>query len=137
MIQKHGATEIHAPGFVDAETKAEIIRSSRWVVAPHRTHEDLGLAPIEARAVGVPSIVTRDGGLPEAAGRAALICEPGDVRGLAALLEEAAAMPAKEYAQRARHCRETLSELIQPLSHYVSIYESLLDGCRKAEAVRA
>jgi glycosyltransferase involved in cell wall biosynthesis len=113
-------------GFVDAETKARIIRGSRWLVAPHRTREDLGLAPIEARSVGVPSIVTRDGGLPEAAGDAALLCEPGDIPGLTALLERAAGMPEVEYARRARLARKTLTDLIKPLSHYAQLYREAL-----------
>jgi glycosyltransferase involved in cell wall biosynthesis len=136
LIQKHGAAGITIRGFVDATAKAEIMRNSRWIVAPHRTHEDLGLAPIEGRAVGVPSIVTRDGGLPEAAGDTALVCEPGDVPALTALLERAASMPASEYADRSRRCRETLPELIRPLSHYTAIYEALSPARAKTEALR-
>jgi hypothetical protein len=75
--------------------------------------------------VGVPSIVTRDGGLPEAAGASALVCEPGDMAALAATLEQAARMPAAEYAQRAADARDTLPGLIRPLSAYREIYERL------------
>lgn len=125
LVASCGLRHVHLAGFVDAETKARAIRTARWIVAPHRTQEDLGLAPIEGRSVGVPSIVTRDGGLPEAAGESALVCEPGDIGGLAALLEKAAAMPEAEYARRAATGRETLPQLIRPLSAYREIYQRL------------
>lgn len=121
-----GLTDVRMQGFVDAEAKANAIRHARWIVAPHRTREDLGLAPIEGRSVGVPSIVTRDGGLPEAAGESALVCEPGDVAGLANLLETAAEMPPAEYVRRAAHCRDTLPELIRPHTAYREIYAEVL-----------
>jgi glycosyltransferase involved in cell wall biosynthesis len=125
LIDALGLRNVHVAGFVDAETKARALRSARWIVAPHRTQEDLGLAPIEGRSVGVPSIVTRDGGLPEAAGASALVCEPGDVAGLAALLERAARMPAAEYAQRAATGRDTLPQLVRPLTADREIYARL------------
>ena len=78
------------------------MKNARWVVVPPNTREDFGLTAIEARHLGVPCIITRDGGLPEAGGRQALICEPGDVAGLAKLLEQAAQMSEAEYAERAR-----------------------------------
>ena len=88
-------------GFVNQQKKAEVIRSSRWMVVPPQTNEDFGLTAIEARNVGVPCIVTRDGGLPEAAGNQALVCDPGSVARLASLLEIAATMPEDEYQARA------------------------------------
>ena len=68
LIKELGVTGVEMPGFVDDQTKAKRLASARWLVAPARTREDLGLTPIEARNVGVPVIVTRDGGLPEAGG---------------------------------------------------------------------
>jgi glycosyltransferase involved in cell wall biosynthesis len=109
---------VHLMGFVEDEKKAEIIRKSRWLVAPPHTMEDLGLTPIEARSVGVPSIITRDGGLPEAAGSQALICEPRDVEGLARLLKEAANMSESEYKRRAEACRKELESFLKPMSFY-------------------
>lgn len=125
MIGRLGLRHVRLPGFVDAKTKAQAMRTARWIVAPSRTQEDLGLAPIEGRSVGVPSIVTRDGGLPEAAGESALVCEPGDVSGLAALLEQAAQMTPAEYERRAADGRDSLPQLIRPLSAYREFYERL------------
>jgi glycosyltransferase involved in cell wall biosynthesis len=110
-------------GFLSEEEKARRLAAAKWLVAPPNTLEDMGLTPIEARNVGVPAIVTRDGGLPEAAGPAALICAPGDVAALAGLLERAASMPSAEYEERAVLAKESLGTYLRPLSDYVAIYE--------------
>ena len=113
-------------GFVDDETRNDIIRSSRWMVTPPHTNEDLGLTPIEARHVGVPAIITRDGGLPEAGGRHALVCEPRDSTGLASLLERAARMSIDEYRRISEDTRAELLEYLQPLSIYLDAYAAVL-----------
>jgi len=112
-------------GFLSEEEKAVRIAAAMWLVAPANTKEDMGLTPIEARNVAVPAIVSRDGGLPEAAGPAALLCAPGDVADLAAQLEHAAAMSAAEYQQRATLAKESLRTYLRPMSDYVAIYDRL------------
>ena len=114
------------PGFVDEETRNDVIRNAKWMVTPPHTDEDLGLTPIEARHVGVPCIITRDGGLPEAGGAEALMCEPQDVDGLRQLLEEAAAMPEQRYQQKAQATREELLDYLKPMSLYIEHYEEVL-----------
>lgn len=114
---------IEIVGFLSEEEKARRMAAAMWLVAPPNTREDMGLTPIEARNVGVPAIVTRDGGLPEAAGPAALICPPNDIAALARALERAASMPAGEYAERATLAKESLGSYLRPLSEYVAIYE--------------
>jgi len=113
-------------GFVDDATRNDVIRHARWMVTPPHTNEDLGLTPIEARHVGVPAIITRDGGLPEAGGRHALICEPRDVDGLRRLLETAANMPEDEYTRIATDTRGELLDYLQPMSLYLDHYEDVL-----------
>jgi len=103
---------------------------AKWNVAPPHTREDLGLTPIEARHLGVPSVITRDGGLPEAAGPSALVAEPGDVASLRARLEEAAAMPDDEYRRRALTSQSQLRDFLRPLSDYHALYRQLA-GRRK------
>lgn len=110
--------EVRLPGFVRAAEKDEYLRRTKWLCAPANTREDLGLTPVEARNVGVPSIVTRDGGLPEAGGSAALVAEPGDVASLRGCLEEAVAMGAEEYARRAGLAKESLRTFLKPREFY-------------------
>lgn len=127
-IQKRGVTGVRVLGFVDEATKAEEMKKARWVVVPPNTREDFGLTAIEARHLGVPCIITRDGGLPEAGGRQALVCEPGDVAGLAKLLEQAARMSETEYAERAEHTRKELAVELEPMDFYARAYRRILRG---------
>jgi len=130
-IGARGIVGIDLPGFLAEEEKARRMAGARWLVAPANTCEDMGLTPIEARNVGVPAIVTRDGGLPEAAGPAALLCSRGDVGELAALLERAAEMSAEEYGERAALAKESLRGYLRPLSDYVAIYERVAASRRR------
>jgi glycosyltransferase involved in cell wall biosynthesis len=127
-IQRRGVTGIRVLGFVDEATKAQQMKKVRWVVVPPNTREDFGLTAIEARHLGVPCIITRDGGLPEAGGLQALICEPGDVAGLAKLLEQAAGMSEAEYAERAQRTREELACELEPMEFYARAYRRILQG---------
>jgi glycosyltransferase involved in cell wall biosynthesis len=112
-------------GFVSEEEKFDLLGRAKWNVAPPHTQEDLGLTPIEARHLAVPSIITRDGGLPEAAGPQALVAEPGDIMSLRARLEEAAAMAEDEYHRRALASQAQLHEFLRPLTDYHAIYRRL------------
>jgi len=127
-IQRRAVSGIRVFGFVDEEVKAQQMRNARWVVVPPNTREDFGLTAIEARHLGVPCIITRDGGLPEAGGKQAIVCEPGDTAGLAKSLEEASRMSEAEYAERARRTREELATELEPLEFYPRAYRRILRG---------
>lgn len=127
-INKYRLRDVQITGFVDETTKADRMRNARWVVVPPHTNEDFGLTAIEARNVGVPCIITRDGGLPEAGGRQALICEPGDRRALAHLLERAANMSDAEYFDRSKRTREELQQELVPMDFYARSYRRVLRG---------
>ena len=114
-------------GFVTEEEKFEYIRKSKWVIAPPNTQEDLGLTPIEARNFGIPSIVTRDGGLPESAGPSALVCEPGNVEDLTKCIEKATLMSEEEYENRSKEAMDSLKSFLKPISIYSHIYKILLN----------
>lgn len=124
-IQKRGVEGIEVLGFVDETTKTERIKNARWMVVPPNTKEDFGLTAIEARHLGVPCLITRDGGLPEAGGAQALICEPNDPKALARLLEQASQMSESEYAERSRRTREELEVELVPIEFYAQSYRRL------------
>jgi glycosyltransferase involved in cell wall biosynthesis len=113
---------VEMPGFIDDQLKAKRLASARWLVAPARTREDLGLTPIEARSVGIPVIVTRDGGLPEAGGESALVVEPGQVDELTEALKRAASMSDEEYCERGENGRQTLKNYLRPMEFYRQSY---------------
>ncbi len=127
-IEKRGLDGIRVLGFVDEETKAQHMMRARWVVVPPNTREDFGLTAIEARHLGVPCIITRDGGLPEAGGRDALICEPADRAGLARLLEQASRMGEREYLERAERTRTELATELEPMEFYPRAYRRIIHG---------
>ncbi|MFT3989912.1 MAG: glycosyltransferase family 4 protein [Luteolibacter sp.] len=117
---------IDRAGFVDHETKAERMASSLWNVAPAAFEEDLGLSPIEARSCGVPSIVTRIGGLPEAAGNHSLLCEPGDVTSLRQALENAVGISPPDYAELANASKESLKGYLPHPGFYAEEFGKIL-----------
>jgi glycosyltransferase involved in cell wall biosynthesis len=127
-IRRQRLTTIRSLGFVDEETKTRHMSGARWVVVPPNTREDFGLTAIEARHLGVPCIITRDGGLTEAGGRHALVCEPGSVDSLARALELAAQMSDTDYENRALRTREELATELEPIAFYSRAYRQILHG---------
>lgn len=127
-VQRRAIPGVQILGFVDEATKTTHMQNARWAVVPPNTREDFGLTAVEARHLGVPCIITRDGGLPEAAGPQALICEPADLEGLAKLLQRAAAMSESEYAERSRRTREELATELEPMEFYPAAYRKILRG---------
>lgn len=125
LLTNYGVKGVEMPGFIDDQAKARRLASARWLVAPARTREDLGLTPIEARSVGVPVIVTRDGGLPEAGGPAALVVEPGDIDALTKTLRRAATMSDQEYCERAEAGRDSLKNFLKPMEFYREAYAAV------------
>lgn len=127
MVDEFGIREfVEMPGFVMSADKEAKMSSSKWNVAPVAFPEDLGLTPIEARCCKVPSIVSRVGGVPEAAGDQALFCEPGDVNSLRLALELATAMSDEEYIARSEACHASLRSYLPQPGFYYQEYMRLL-----------
>jgi glycosyltransferase involved in cell wall biosynthesis len=124
-ISTHRPEGISVLGFLSEAEKGRRIAAAKWLVAPANTNEDMGLTPIEARSVAVPAIVTRDGGLPESGGEAALLCEPGDAVSLRAALERAASMVEEEYFARSVLAKDSLRDYLRPVRVYLDIYTQL------------
>ncbi len=124
-IARRGIDTVEMPGFLGGEARDAAIRNAKWMVIPSDTKETFGLIAIEARHVGVPCIVTRDGGLLEAAGTLSLSCEPGDSAQLARLLELAAAMDESTYQWLAAATRQELLAEMRPMDEYLDLYREL------------
>ncbi len=114
-------------GYVSDKAKIQLFAHAKWNVAPQTAEEDQGLTPLEARLCGVPSIASRTGGLPEAAGPGAVLCPPGDVQALRMALREAAEMSKEDYAKRCVVNSVELESYIKPLETYRRIYEEAAD----------
>ena len=126
LIQNKNLLQVEITGFISNQERNDRISSAKWMVTPPQTNEDLGLTVIESRNVKVPCIITRDGGLPEAAGKLALACDPGDAGGLKNLLEQAARMPESEYRQLAEQSHQELQRYLKPLSLYSRAYRKTI-----------
>ena len=73
-------------GHVDEPTLSALYRSAAVLALPS-LYEGFGLPLLEAMANGLPTVVSNVGALPELAGGAAVLVEPGDVSSIAAGLE--------------------------------------------------
>jgi len=130
-IEEESISGIETLGFVSENKRKDLTRQAKWMVTPPNTKEDLGLTPLEARNVGVPCIVTNDGGLLETGGTDALRSEPGDLAGLIRSLETAARMPESEYMERSHSTKQELADYLQPLDRYAEEYRKLLHMPKK------
>lgn len=119
------ALRVHFLGVIpDDELKAYVAHAAGLVLVS--LYEGFGLPPVEAMALGVPSLVSRAASLPEVCGDAALYCDPLSVadiaRGLATLLgdETERARLAERGPRRAREldwerCADQTSAVLQSL----------------------
>jgi glycosyltransferase involved in cell wall biosynthesis len=125
LTKKLGLDQVLMPGFTSEHEKWQAIRGSRFAVIPPHTKEDFGLVAIEARHLGVPCVISRDGGLPEAAGVHSILCEPGSVEDLARALKKAASMSLQDYEAMAFNTRRSLQDTITAPSfcrdHYLEL----------------
>ncbi|MEX1025301.1 MAG: glycosyltransferase family 4 protein [Planctomycetota bacterium] len=100
--------------------------------------EGLGVAALEALAVGLPVVATSAGGLGEAIGDAGLVVPPGDARALARELDRLAADPAlgRELGQRALRRIDAEFRFEQQVERYEALYHSVLAGSPRLAIAR-
>ena len=75
-------------GYVEHEGLASLYRGAACLVFPSR-YEGFGLPVLEAMASGTPVVATTAGAVPEVAGDAAVLVQPGDPEALAEGIHEA------------------------------------------------
>ncbi len=110
----------------------DLMRGFDVFVMPTAEYEGLGYALLEAMSVGLPVVVTRVGGMPEAIdeGRAGLLVEPRDVQGLATALLQLLRDPAERrrlgQAARTRAVAEySIDRMVElTLAHYLSLLQA-------------
>jgi glycosyltransferase involved in cell wall biosynthesis len=73
---------VELTGYVEHEGLASLYRGAACLVFPSR-YEGFGLPVLEAMASGTPVVATTAGAVPEVAGDAAILVEPGDPEALA------------------------------------------------------
>jgi len=88
-------------GYVSREQLRDLYRRAKIFVYPSRA-EGFGIPPLEAMACGAPVVATRVGAIPEFAGDAALLVDPGDRDGLRDAMARLLRDPALRRELRAR-----------------------------------
>jgi glycosyltransferase involved in cell wall biosynthesis len=73
-------------GYVSSADRERLYREASMFVLPS-LDEGFGLPVLEAMTVGVPVVASNRGAIPEVAGDAALLVDPGDVAGFAAAMD--------------------------------------------------
>ena len=91
------AERILLAGYVPEAEKAALLTGADVFVYPSR-YEGFGLPVLEAMACGTPVVTTSGGSLPEVAGDAALLVEPGDADTLAVAVGKLAGEPGERVA---------------------------------------
>jgi glycosyltransferase involved in cell wall biosynthesis len=92
---------VQSLGYVTRQRLRDLYRGARAFLYPSR-YEGFGIPPLEAMACGAPVIATRTGAIPEFAGEAALLIDPGDRNALRDALVRLLGDPALRRELRAR-----------------------------------
>lgn len=124
---KKNLTGVHWLGYVGEELKWKTIAKSKWLLAVPESPEDFGLTPLEGWFRGIPSIVSAEGGLPEAAGPCGLFCPPRDEQALTEALRQVVLLTENDYHLLAQKGHRVFLDNFQQPEKYVYIYKNLLD----------
>jgi glycosyltransferase involved in cell wall biosynthesis len=96
--------DVRVTGYLEASVFYALMRRASVFLFPSR-YEGFGLPPIEAMHLGVPTIISTAGSLPEVCEDAALKVDPDDARGLSSALQRVLDSPAFR-ADLSAHGRE-------------------------------
>jgi glycosyltransferase involved in cell wall biosynthesis len=100
-----------------------------FVHCPTTWIEGLGICQLEAIASGKPSVISRNGGLPETAvdGVTALLVPPGDIAAMSAAILRFLRNPKldRQFGQAARACAEELFDIAKNNVVYESLFQEL------------
>jgi glycosyltransferase involved in cell wall biosynthesis len=97
---RHAGADVRHLGYLDDSVFYALMRRARVFVFPSR-YEGFGLPPLEAMRLGVPTVVSTGGALPEVCGDGALQVDPDDVEGLEAAIRRADARLGEKGKRRA------------------------------------
>lgn len=81
-------SQVHFAGRRTGADLVAALNEHRVLVVPSVWQEPFGVVALEAMACGCVPLVSRSGGLPDAAGAAGVVFEPGDSQALAQAIEE-------------------------------------------------
>lgn len=117
--------DVRALGYQSAAVFYALMRRASVFVFPSR-YEGFGLPPLEAMRLGVPTLVSHAGALPEICGDAALQVDPDDAEGLSQVLERLLLSPEERqrWSERGRQHAEAFTWK-RAARETLALYESL------------
>ena len=121
----HGARKL---GWLAQKALVAELRSSRALLFPARWQEPFGILGLEALAQGTPVVVAESGGTPDWSAHGCVTVPPGDVRAMAAAIEDLASDPGRalalgragQAAVRDRFAREPIVRRLRDLYEEVA-----------------
>lgn len=124
-------------GYLDNAATLALMGRAAMLVMPNRWAEPLGRVAQEALASGTPLIASARGGLPEAAGDAALYVDPQSVEAIAAAMLALARDAARRFAM-AETGRAHVGNFAMPAvgARWLALREALMAGGGAAPARR-
>ena len=133
LARRAGVAErVHVTGFVAHERVPSVLASADLLVLPS-LYEELGTVLVEAMQVGLPTVASRVGGIPEVVehGVTGLLVAPGDPAALAAAIDAILSQPdlARRLGENARR-RAPKYDLQRVGAQVHALYHRLVDDER-------
>ncbi|OGM02400.1 hypothetical protein A2115_02970 [Candidatus Woesebacteria bacterium GWA1_41_8] len=95
-VQSLRISDVIFTDFVPEEDKPGLIKGAKAFLMPS-FWEGFGMDAVSAMAVGTPVVASREGGLPEACGQAAIMVDPQSVESIAEAVKKVLSMGKTEY----------------------------------------
>jgi len=139
LARRAGVAErVHVTGFVPHERVPSVLASADLLVLPS-LYEELGTVLVEAMQVGLPTVASRVGGVPEVVehGVTGLLVTPGDPAALATAIDAILSQPdlARRLGENARR-RAAKHDLRHVGAQVHALYQRLVDDHRRARMRR-
>jgi glycosyltransferase involved in cell wall biosynthesis len=125
---KSGAPRVVVLGYVEHQLMPRIMKAAKAFVFPS-IYEGFGLPPMEAMALGVPTIGTLAGGaVPEVIGDAGILAEDGSAKALAEAIKRLLDDPqlSEQLRHSGPHRVRNLPSWAEHAKNVVSVYKSIL-----------
>lgn len=133
VLEANAKNRVEFVGFKSGEELRSLVAGATFALCPSVWRENMPYSVVEALAEGTPIIGSRIGGIPEAVidYETGLLCEPGDIDGLAAAIARGMEVCSADgvYRTMQKNCREyVLSHCDQGnyMRRLTSLYEELI-----------
>lgn len=133
VLETNAKDRVEFVGFKSGEELRSLVAAATFAVCPSVCRENMPYSVVEALAEGTPIIGSRIGGIPEVVidYETGLLCEPGDIDGLAAAIARGMEVCSADgvYRTMQKNCREyVLNHCDQGnyMRRLTSLYEELI-----------